>query len=84
MGRTRVVNSIDRVRRAAGYVDRVLKGARPAELPVQRPSAFELVVKLKTEKALAPRSRRRTRVRRRPDRDGGMANTTRARAGWKG
>jgi putative ABC transport system substrate-binding protein len=46
------VDQVDTFRRAASYVDRVLRGAKPADLPVQLPTKFEMVVNLKTAKAL--------------------------------
>ena len=47
-----IINVIDQYRQAAGYVDRILKGEKPADLPVQRADKYTLILNLKTAKAL--------------------------------
>jgi putative ABC transport system substrate-binding protein len=46
------IDVVEQYRQAAGYVDRILKGAKPAELPVQLPAKFEMTINLKTAKTL--------------------------------
>ena len=56
-------DTLDIVRRSASYVDRVLKGERPGELPVQAPAKYELLINLKTAKTLGPTVPTALRVR---------------------